>query len=141
MRASGIGPRRDGRAPWLWALLLAGAAFGAARPGPAHHAWSAEYDGNDARELRGVVTRVEWTNPHVRFYVDVENPDGAVTNWDLELQSANTLRRNGWTRQALRVGDEVVVEAYMARDGSTRGNARGNVRLADGRRLFVGEPE
>ena len=66
-------------------------------------------------ETRGIVTRVEWTNPHVRFYIDVEEDDGSVTNWDLELQSANTLRRNGWTRQALSVGDDVIVDAYMAR--------------------------
>jgi hypothetical protein len=107
----------------------------------AHHAWSAEYDANVQKELNGVVTRIEWTNPHVRFYVDVEDENGVVTNWDLELQSANTLTRNGWTRTALGVGDEVIVEAYMARDDSNRGNARGNLRLADGRQLFAGEPE
>lgn len=106
----------------------------------AHHAWSAEYDANIQKELNGVVTKVEWTNPHVRFYVDVVDENGVVTNWDLELQSANTLTRNGWTRDALSVGDEVTVNAYMARDGSNRGNSRGNLRLADGRQLFVGEP-
>ena len=107
----------------------------------AHHAWSAEYDSSIEKELIGVVTKVEWTNPHVRFYVDVEGADGEVTNWDLELQSLNTLTRNGWTRHALSVGDQVIVNAYLARDGSNRANARGNLRLADGRQLFVGEPE
>jgi hypothetical protein len=110
-------------------------------PSQAHHAWSAEYDSTNQRELRGVVTRVEWTNPHVRFYVDVTSENGEVTNWDLELQSANTLTRNGWTRHALSAGDEVVVDAYLARDGSNRANARGNLRLADGSQLFAGEPE
>ena len=66
--------------------------------------------------------------------------NGDITNWDLELQSANTLTRAGWTRHALAVGDEVTVDAYMARDGSDRGNARGNLRLADGRLLFAGDP-
>lgn len=121
----------------LGLLLLAGLAPAAY----SHHAWSAEYDSNNSRELRGVVTRVEWTNPHVRFYIDVEGEDGQVTNWDLELQSANTLRRNGWNRDDLGAGDEVVVEAYMARDGSNRGNARGNLQLVDGTVLFAGEPE
>jgi hypothetical protein len=107
----------------------------------AHHAWSAEYDANRQKQLNGVVTKIEWTNPHVRFYIDVEDESGTVTHWDLELQSANTLTRNGWTRSALSVGDEVIVDAYMARDGSNRGNARGNLRLADGRQLFAGEPE
>jgi hypothetical protein len=107
----------------------------------AHHAWSAEYDANNVKELNGVVTRVEWTNPHVRFYVDVVDENGEVTSWDLELQSANTLTRSGWTRRSLGVDDEVTIEAYLARDGSNRGNARGNVRLDDGRLLFAGEPE
>jgi len=109
--------------------------------GYAHHAWSAEYDSNIPRELRGVVARVEWTNPHVRFYIDVEDENGNVAQWDLELQSASTLTRNGWTRHALSAGDEVVVTAYMARDGSNRGNARGSLRLVDGTVLFAGEPE
>lgn len=124
-----------------WVLIEAVILLGLSAPVAAHHAWSAEYDANNQRELRGVVTRIEWTNPHVRFYVDVQDENGAVTNWDLELQSANTLTRNGWTRHALSIGDEVVVDAYMARDGSHRGNARGNLRLADGSQLFAGEPE
>jgi hypothetical protein len=107
----------------------------------AHHAFAAEYDGSKTVMLRGVVTKFEWTNPHVRFYVDVKDPSG-VTNWDLELQSPNTLTRNGgWTRHALKVGDEVIVTAYPAKDGSKRGNARGSVTLADGRKLFAGEPQ
>ena len=106
----------------------------------AHHAFSAEYDVNRQIELRGVVTRVEWTNPHVRFYVDVEDEEGVVTNWDLELQSANTLTRAGWSRDSLSGGDRVVVNVYLAKDGSERGNARGNVALADGRLLFAGDP-
>jgi len=106
----------------------------------AHHAFSAEYDVNRQIELRGLVTRVEWTNPHVRFYVDVEDDEGVVTNWDLELQSANTLTRAGWSRDSLGVGDRVVVNVYLAKDGSERGNARGNVTLADGSLLFAGDP-
>ena len=107
----------------------------------AHHAFAAEYDGSKTVMLRGVVTKFEWTNPHVRFYVDVKDQTG-VTNWDLELQSPNTLTRNGgWTRHALKVGDEVIVTAYPAKDGSKRANARGSVTLGDGRKLFAGEPQ
>ena len=120
-------------------LVLMAALYGPA-PLPAHHAFSAEYDINRQMEIHGVVTRIEWTNPHVRFYVDVTDESGAVKNWDLELQSANTLRRAGWTRDALSVGDEVVVSIYLAKDGSDRGNARGNVTLADGSLLFAGDP-
>jgi len=108
----------------------------------AHHAFSAEYDGSKTVVLKGIVTKLEWTNPHVRFYVDVKDEKGNITNWDLELQSPNSLARNGgWTRHSLNVGDEVVVNAYPAKDGSNRANARGSVALADGRKLFAGEPQ
>lgn len=106
----------------------------------AHHAFSAEYDVNQEITLSGVVTKVEWTNPHVRFYVDVKDGEGNVTNWDFELQSVNTLVRDGWSRNALAVGDEVTVVAYRARNGTNRANARGSVVKADGTRLFAGEP-
>jgi hypothetical protein len=104
----------------------------------AHHAFSAEYDANKTIVLKGVVTKLEWTNPHVRFYVDVKDAKG-TTNWDLELQSVNTLTRNGWSRRALKVGDEVTVSAYLAKDGSNRANARGSVTLANGTKLFAGD--
>jgi hypothetical protein len=105
----------------------------------AHHSFAAEYDEKKVITLKGVVTKFEWTNPHVRFYIDVKDEKGNVTNWDLELMSVNTLTRAGWDRHALKVGDEVVVTAYMAKDGSKRGNARGNVTLADGRKIFAGD--
>src|ERR1041385_7560532 len=82
----------------------------------AHHAFSAEYDGSKTIVLKGVVTKLEWTNPHVRFYVDVKDDKGAVTNWDLELQSVNTLTRAGWNRNSLKVGDTVTVTAWLARE-------------------------
>ena len=105
----------------------------------AHHAFSAEYDVDQVLEVTGVVTRVEWTNPHVRFYVDVTDANGSVTNWDFELQSVNTLTRAGWTRHALKAGDVVTVVAYRARNGSNRANARGSVMKADGTILFAGD--
>jgi Family of unknown function (DUF6152) len=105
----------------------------------AHHSFAAEYDEKKVITLKGVVTKFEWMNPHVRFYVDVKDAAGVVTNWDLELMSPNTLKRAGWDSKALKVGDEVVVTAYMAKDGSKRGNARGSVTLADGRKIFAGD--
>ena len=107
----------------------------------AHHSFAAEYDEKKVMTLKGIVTKFEWTNPHVRFYVDVTDEKGAVTNWDLELMSPNTLTRAGWSRNALKVGDHVTVTAYMAKDGSKRGNARGNVTLENGRQIFAGNPE
>jgi hypothetical protein len=105
----------------------------------AHHSFAAEYDEKKVITLKGVVTKFEWMNPHVRFYVDVKDDSGTVTNWDLELMSPNTLKRAGWDSHALKVGDQVVVTAYLAKDGSKRGNARGSVTLSDGRKIFAGD--
>jgi hypothetical protein len=87
--------------------------------------------------LKGTVSKVEWMNPHARFYVDVKDEKGATINWNLELASPNVLVRNGWTRNSLKVGDEVTVEGSRAKDGSNMANAR-VVKLADGRRVFAG---
>jgi uncharacterized protein DUF6152 len=107
----------------------------------AHHSFAAEYDEKKVITVKGVVTKFEWMNPHVRFYVDVKDQNGTVTNWDFELMSPNTLRRAGWNSHALNVGDEVTVTAYMAKDGSKRGNARGNVTFADGRKIYAGDAQ
>ena len=88
----------------LAALVLAAASVSA------HHSFAAEYDANKPVTLKGTVSKIEWTNPHARFYVDVRDEKGTVTNWNLELASPNVLVRNGWTRKSLNVGDEVVVE-------------------------------
>jgi hypothetical protein len=104
----------------------------------AHHAFAAEYDAQKPVTLKGAVTRVEWTNPHARFYVDVKDENGGVTNWNFELASPNVLVRNGWTRHSLKIGDEVTVQGSLAKDGSKMANAR-IVTLADGRRVFARE--
>ena len=103
----------------------------------AHHSFAAQYDANKPVTLKGTVSKVEWTNPHARFYVDVRDEKGVLTNWNLELASPNVLVRNGWSRKSLNVGDEVVVEGSLAKDGSKMANAR-VVLLADGRRVFAG---
>ncbi len=124
-------------------VTLAAAALVAllgARHAVAHHSFATQYDANAPVTLSGVVTKVEWTNPHARFYVDVKEPDGSVTNWNLELASPNVLRRNGWQRDSLKVGDEVLVEGSAARSGAKMANAR-VVRLADGTRVFARGPE
>ena len=118
-----------------WVLVAAAAVWAPAAH--AHHSFAAEYDANKPVTLKGTVSKIEWTNPHARFYVDVKDDTGAVTNWNLELASPNVLRRNGWARTSLRVGDEVTVEGSAAKDGSKMANAR-VVKFADGRRVFAG---
>lgn len=119
-------------------ITIAALALLLALPVLAHHAFSAEYDANKTIVLNGVVTKIDWMNPHVRFFVDVKDGKGNVTTWDLELQSPNSLTRNGWTRHTLKPGDTVKVSAFLAKDGSKRANARGSVTLADGHQIFAG---
>ena len=106
-------------------------------PAVAHHAFVAQYDPSKSTTLQGVVTKVEWTNPHARFYVDVKDTSGKVTNWNLELASPNALRRLGWTRDILKVGDEVSVFGAPAKDRAKMANAR-TVTLAYGRKMVAG---
>ena len=103
----------------------------------AHHSFEAEYDAKKPVEVKGMVTKMEWMNPHARFYVDVKDENGKVTNWNFELGSPNVLKRQGWARDSLKVGDMVSVEGYLAKDGSNLANAR-RVTLADGRKVFNG---
>jgi hypothetical protein len=103
----------------------------------AHHSFAAEYDASKPVELKGTVTKVEWTNPHARFYVDVKDANGKVTNWNLELASPNVLTRNGWTRHSLKEGDVITVQGSRAKDGDNLANAR-TVVLADGKKVFAG---
>jgi Family of unknown function (DUF6152) len=111
-----------------------------AAPVFAHHSFAAEYDNAKPVNMTGSVTKVEWMNPHARFYVDVKDEKGKVTNWEFELGSPNGLARRGWTRNSMKVGDMVVIDGFSAKDGSNLANAR-NVKLADGRKLFAGSTD
>jgi hypothetical protein len=121
-------------------VLSAAVLLAAALPAAAHHSFAAEYDASKPVNLHGSVTRIEWTNPHARFYIDVKEADGSVTHWNLELASPNVLVRQGWTRNSLKIGDEITVSGSMAKDGSKMANAR-NVTLASGKRVFAGSPD
>jgi hypothetical protein len=115
---------------------LACASLLAAAPALAHHSFSGEYDSTKPITLTGKVTKVEWTNPHARFYIDVKGDDGNTTNWNLELASPNVLKRQGWASNSLKEGDVVTVEGSLARSGAKMANAR-VVTLADGTRVFA----
>jgi hypothetical protein len=103
----------------------------------AHHNFLAEFDASKPLKLTGTVTRLEWTNPHTWFYVDVKDDAGAVTNWAMEMGSPNSLMRAGWTRASMKTGDLVTVEGFLARDKPNVGNARVVILAATGQRLFA----
>jgi DNA/RNA endonuclease YhcR with UshA esterase domain len=121
----------------LGILIAAAGLVVPALPVYGHHSFAAEYDASKPIEVKGTVTKVEWTNPHARFYVDVKGADGKVTNWNFELASPNVLSRNGWTRHALKEGDVVTVQGSRAKDGDNLANAR-TVIMPDGRKVFAG---
>jgi uncharacterized protein DUF6152 len=115
------------------ALMVIGGAGAAS----AHHSFAAEFDGNAPVTLKGVVTKMEWINPHSWIHVDVKNPDGTVTEWMVEGGTPNTLFRRGFTKDSLKAGTEITVEGYRAKNGALRANGR-DLILKDGRRLFLG---
>ena len=114
----------------LWLLSTAVAAW-------AHHSFVGQFDPAKLVKMSGTVTELRWTNPHAFFYMDVEDSDGSVTNWALELGSPNTLIRYRWARDTMKVGDSVTVEGYLARDGSNLANAK-TVIFSDGRVINAG---
>jgi len=122
-----------------FASRVAIAVIALALPAFAHHSFSAEFDGSKLVELKGTVTKIDWTNPHVYFYIDVKDEKGNTANWGCEAASPGSLHRQGWNRDSLKVGDQVIVGGYPARDGSKLADAR-RVTLPDGRRIFGGTP-
>ena len=114
----------------LFALLLV---LTFASPLRAHHSFAAEYDAAKPVQMTGTITKVEWMNPHVFFYMDVKDVSGKVVNWACEMGSPNALSREGWTRNTLKIGMTVAFEGTLAKDGSPKTNAR-NVTV-DGKRL------
>ena len=106
----------------------------------AHHSFAAEYDGNKPVKVTGVVTKVEWTNPHIWFYVDVKDDQGKVTNWGFSAGPPGVLQRRGIGRDAMKKGDVIIVEGFRARDGSNNASG-GRVTFADGRSVFTASRE
>ncbi len=120
-----------------WSLVFAFAALWFGARVAAHHSFAAEFDASNPVTVTGAVSKVEWRNPHIWVYLDVRDPDGTVTPWQCEGGAPNPMTRRGWDRNTLKLGQELTIQGYRAKDGSNTCGAR-TFKLPDGKELFVG---
>ena len=121
-------------------VVGAGLLIAASAPLLAHHSFAAEFDASKKVTLQGTLTKLDWMNPHIWMYLDVKDDSGAVAHWQCEGAPPNTLTRNGWTRDALKAGDQVTIEGVRSKDGTNTCNAR-SVKLPSGKSVFAGSAE
>jgi hypothetical protein len=125
--------RNSSTASWVLRFVIILSLF--ADRATAHHSFAAEFDRSRPVILTGLVTKLEWQNPHTRLYIDVVDAERNLVSWELELSSPNGLMRAGWTRHSVQIGDKITVRGFLAKDGSRLANAR-NILTADGKTIL-----
>ena len=118
-------------------ILMAAALLALAPASIAHHSFAAQYDRTQPVTLNGTITKLEWMNPHIYFYVDVKDTEGRIENWAIEGGAPNSMLRRGWRKDMLPVGAQVTVDGWLAKDGSKLANMR-EITFADGKKLLAG---
>ena len=121
-------------------LMVGAGIIAAGMPLMAHHSFAAEFDNNKIVKMNGIVTKIDWTNPHVWFYMDVKDESGKITNWGFEMGPPHLLQGGGWTRTTMKLGDQIHVEGSAAKNGSNRANAR-SVTTPDGKKMGAASSE
>ena len=116
-------------------LVLISALLVSAVPVLAHHAFATEFDANKPVSMKGIVTKIDWANPHVWFYINVKTQSGTTENWGFEMGGPNSLRNSGWTKETMKIGDEVIVEGSLAKNGSRNVNAKNVTMASTGKKL------
>jgi hypothetical protein len=115
--------------------ILVSALLLSAAPAVAHHAFATEFDAAKQVTMKGIVTKIDWVNPHVWFYLNIKKENGTIENWGFEMGGPNSLRNSGWTKETMKIGDELVVEGFLARNGSRNVNAKNVTMAATGKKL------
>jgi hypothetical protein len=118
----------------LSSLVIAGLLL-AGMPASAHHAFATEFDAQKPITVKGIVTKIDWSNPHVWFYINVKTESGLIENWGFEMGGPNSLRSSGWTRETMKIGDEVIIEGSLAKNGSHNVNAKNVTMASTGKKL------
>jgi hypothetical protein len=121
-------------------ILLAASAVFTVSPSLAHHSFAAQFDGTKPVKVTGTVTKVEWSNPHIWFFVDVKDQDGKITNWGFSGGPPGVMMRRGISKNSIKVGDVVVVDGFRSKDGSNNASS-GTVTFTDGRKVFTASAE